>query len=118
MERAAVLLTHGMHGSNIPIAQLSHALARMVRTLEDGGAPLFGKTAAEQGADVEHLQAAFARDLAVCIESLQFHDRLMQQLAQARDILTGAALVSNESLAGSDDPPANEGSSQGSIELF
>jgi hypothetical protein len=59
---------------------------------------------------------AFKRDIAVCIESLQFHDRLMQQLTQARDVLTG--LTGNKLLARVANVPANDSSLDGSIELF
>jgi hypothetical protein len=52
----------------------------------------------------------------VCIESLQFHDRLMQQLSQARDLLTTTA--AQPLLAAVPGPPANEGSITGTIELF
>ena len=61
----------------------------------------------ESLAPVETLGRAFARiaaapdtpatvrtELAVCIESLQFHDRLIQQLAHVRDLLAGAATAS------------------------
>lgn len=111
-----MLLVHGLQQSDIPISQLSGALARMVRTLTDIGTPLFGEADAKPAGDVQVFRDAFARDLAVCIESLQFHDRLVQQLTQARDLLTGLAakpLLSNVAAL-----PANEGSIEGSIELF
>ena len=54
------------------------------------------------------LRAVFARSIAVCIENLQSYDRLMQQLAEARDLLVGSRprLVSV--------PPRREGT----VELF
>jgi hypothetical protein len=107
---------HGLEQSDIPISQLSSALARMAQTLTDSGTPLFGQTNVEPTADVQAFRAAFARDIAVCIESLQFHDRLMQQLRQARDLLTGAGV--KPLLATVAARPANEGSIEGSIELF
>jgi len=116
MERATLLLVHGLQQSDIPIARLSGALARMAQTLTDSGTPLFGQAAPNPAADVRVLRDAFARDLAVCIESLQFHDRLMQQLTQARDLLTG--LGAAPLLATVPALPANEGSIEGSIELF
>jgi hypothetical protein len=119
---------HGLEQSDIPISQLSSALARMAQTLTDSGTPLFGQTNVEPTADVQAFRAAFARDIAVCIESLQFHDRLMQQLAQARDLLTGvpagdvtaaaAPVGVKPLLATVAARPANEGSIEGSIELF
>jgi len=116
IERATVLLVHGLQQSDIPISQLSGALARMSQTLTDIGTPLVGAAAADPGEDLQALRNAFARDIAVCIESLQFHDRLMQQLSQARDLLT--AVAAQELLAAVPGPPANEGSITGTIELF
>lgn len=111
-----MLLIHGLQQSDMPISQLSGALARMSQTLTDVGTPLFGAAAAEADADLQVLRNAFARDIAVCIESLQFHDRLMQQLSQARDLLTATAPP--PLLAAVPGPPPNDGSIQGTIELF
>src|SRR2546430_8285423 len=83
IERAAELLVHALRQSDPPISQLSGALARMARTLTDLGTPLFDAAAAKSSGDARALRDAFAGDLAVCIESLQFQDRLMQQLTQA-----------------------------------
>jgi len=116
MERATQLLVHGLQQSDVPISQLSSALARMAQTLTDIGTPLFGQVDVKPTADVQALRDAFARDIAVCIESLQFHDRLMQQLTQARDLLTGVGV--KPLLASVAAEPANEGSIEGSIELF
>jgi hypothetical protein len=116
VERATTLLVHSMQAADTPISQLSDALARMAQTLSDIGTPLFGQTVAEPTADVRLVGDAFKRDLAVCIESLQFHDRLMQQLTQARDALTG--LAPNKLLARVPNGPANGASLDGSIELF
>jgi hypothetical protein len=110
-----------MQQSDTPICELGNALARMARTLSDMGTPLFGADGGRPVADTTSPHAlpelqvfrnALARDLAVCIQSLQFHDRLMQQLAQARDILSGVG--ANRLLARVADAPANKGS----IELF
>ena len=115
-ERATLLLVHGLQQSDIPISRLSGALARMAQTLTEIGTPMFGQAHARPTADLQIFRDAFARDLAVCIESLQFHDRLMQQFTQARDLLTGAA---DEPLVATvPAPPANEGHIEGSIELF
>jgi hypothetical protein len=112
VEQAAALLAHGMQESEIPISKLSGALARMAQTLNDNGAPLFGAAVMRHTADLKIVRDAFASDIAICIESVQFHDRLMQQLKQARDILTG--LTANRLLVARPAEPANEGS----IELF
>jgi hypothetical protein len=117
-----MLLVHGMQAADTPIAQLSDALARMARTLSDIGPPLFGAgdpanpTSPQKTSEMHVVRDALARDIAVCIQSLQFHDRLMQQLTQARDILIG--LAANRLLASIPNVPANEGSIEGSIELF
>jgi hypothetical protein len=104
VERATALLILSMRQSDSPISELGGALARMARTLND------------TAADPQTLRNEMARDICVCIQSLQFHDRLMQQLTQARDLLTGIA--TDGLLAQLPPPPANEGSMEGSIELF
>jgi len=109
-----MLLVHSTQESEGPITELSEALARMARTLHDSGAPLFGEARLNSTADVQLIRDAFARDIAICIQSLQFHDRLTQQLTQARDALTGASVR----LAAMPDRPANEDGIEGSIELF
>ncbi len=116
LDRATLLLAGSMRESDIPVAQLSSALARMAQTLSGIGTPLFGPADTEAAAHLQTLRDAFARDIAVCIESLQFHDRLIQQLTQARDILAG--LAANRVLAGVPNGPAKEGGTEGSIELF
>jgi hypothetical protein len=104
VERATGLLVHSMQEADTPIAELSDALARMAQSLND------------PTVDVEKLRDEFARNIAVCIESLQSYDRLMQQLAQARDMLTG--LAANKPLAAAALGPANIGRIEGTIELF
>lgn len=103
-----------MQQSDSPISELGSALARMAQTLSDIGTPLFGNTTAQ--AELQVFRDAFAREISVCIQSLQFHDRLMQQLTQARDLLTGGA--PNTILMQIPGSPANEGSIEGSVELF
>jgi hypothetical protein len=109
-----------MQQSDIPISQLSDALARMARTLSDLGHPLFGggdpadPTSPQKTSGMHVVRDALARDIAVCIQSLQFHDRLMQQLTEARDVLIGVSAK----LAWIPNVSANEGSIEGSIELF
>jgi hypothetical protein len=76
--RATDLLVHGLQETDAPIADISDALARMAAALND------------RKVDVAALRSVFARDLAVCIEGLQSYDRLLQQLAQARDLLAGS----------------------------
>jgi hypothetical protein len=116
VEQATALLIHGMQQSDSPISDLGGALARMARTLSEAGTPLFGGCGPALSADVQAMRDALARDLAVCIQSLQFHDRLMQQLTHARDLLTGH--VTNGLLTHVPGNPANEGNIEGSVELF
>jgi hypothetical protein len=104
VERATLLLVNSMQQADTPIAELSDALAHMADAL------------ANPTVDVQELRDAFASNIAVCIESLQSYDRLMQQLAQAREILTG--LAANKLLARVPNGPANEGRLEGTIELF
>ena len=116
VERATALLIHSMQQSDSPISELGSALGRMAQALRQVGTPLFGEPGQEPTGDAQALRDALARDLAVCIQSLQFHDRLMQQLTQARDLLTGH--VATGLLSHVPEVPANEGNIEGSVELF
>jgi hypothetical protein len=98
VKRATELLVHSMQEADAPIADVSEALARMAAALN------------EPTVDTAALRAVFARNIAVCVESLQSYDRLMQQLARARELLTG----SNIRIA----PPTPPARLEGSIELF
>jgi len=109
-------MVHSMQESESPITELSAALVRIAQSLHDFGTPLFGESEAKPTGDLQVLHETIARDIAICIESLQFHDRLMQQLALARDILTG--LSTNRLLANVPNVSANENGVEGSIELF
>jgi hypothetical protein len=60
---------------------LSGALARMAQLAQTQ----------PSGADTPLDRAQLARDVAVCVESLQFHDRLTQQLTQVRNLLATLA---------------------------
>ena len=81
LQAAAALIALAMHESHPPIEELSGALARLA---ESAG------TLPQSAASPEDRQA-FARELAICIEHLQFHDRLMQQLTQVRNLLASLA---------------------------
>ena len=116
VERATALLIQSMQQSDSPISDLGSALGRMAQALSQVGTPLFGGSGREPTGDAQALRDALARDLAVCIQSLQFHDRLMQQLTQARDLLTGH--VATGLLSHVPGVPANEGNIEGSVELF
>jgi hypothetical protein len=73
-EAAAILLSFAMRESEAPAVELGSALER----LGEGLRPLEGGLVRE----------ALARDLAACVRALQFHDRLVQQLAVIRNLLT------------------------------
>ena len=53
-----------------------------------------GKRADAGAADLAAHRALLAQEVAVCIENLQFHDRLTQQLTQIRNLL--ATLASSD----------------------
>jgi len=73
-EAAAILLAFAMRESEAPAVELGSALER----LDHGLRPASGDASRE----------LLARDLAACVRALQFHDRLMQQLAVIRNLLT------------------------------
>jgi hypothetical protein len=82
-QAAAALIELALHESNAPVDALSGALTRMTQLLHgdwDAG-------------DDQHHRDRLAREIAVCVENLQFHDRLTQQLTQVRNLL--ASLASN-----------------------
>lgn len=79
VETAAALIELALQESNGPVEQLGGALTRLARL-------------AQAPAGAQHAEhAQLARDVAICIESLQFHDRLTQQLTQVRNILATLA---------------------------
>lgn len=111
VELAAVLLDQTMEETDVPIAELADALTRMSETLSELGMSPF-EGARTTVADHSR-RGPFAHDLAVCITSLQFHDRLMQQLTKVRELLQRrrqAHARHNASVMPRDEP--------GSIELF
>jgi hypothetical protein len=85
IEAAAALIELCLHESNGPVEDLSGSLARMAQLVQ--GEP--GDSAG--AADIQTHRAALAQEVAVCIESLQFHDRLTQQLTQVRNLLATLA---------------------------
>jgi hypothetical protein len=102
-----------MQESDEPIAALGSALVRIGNTLADIGAPVGGKPAPGYPPQVQAGLAAIAQDVAVCIESLQFHDRLTQALTQVSNRLMGLE-ASPSPLPQTSSPTA----SKGSVELF
>jgi hypothetical protein len=77
IEAAAALIALAMHESLTPVGDLSSSLARM--------AGILGKSSSELD------RATLTRELSICVESLQFHDRLTQQLTQVRNLLASIA---------------------------
>jgi hypothetical protein len=75
-EAAALLLAFAMRESEAPAVELGNALER----IDQGLRPEAGAAAPE-----------LTRELAACVRALQFHDRLMQQLAVIRNLLTRLA---------------------------
>ncbi|HEX3845028.1 MAG TPA: hypothetical protein VHV80_11735 [Steroidobacteraceae bacterium] len=69
---AASLIELALSESQRPVTQLGAALSRVCAALSAGAAP-------------------DARDLDTCVECLQFHDRMVQQLSQVRDLLAAVA---------------------------
>ena len=76
-EAAAILLAFAMRESEAPAVELGSALERLGHGLRRS-----------EGAPAREL---LTRDLAACVRALQFHDRLMQQLAVIRNLFTRLA---------------------------
>jgi hypothetical protein len=74
-ETASALIELALSESQAPVAALGAALARIAHAAAAGGPPP-------------------DEDVTACIESLQFHDRLTQQLTQVRDLLASLAVSS------------------------
>jgi hypothetical protein len=79
IQAAAALIALAMHESGSPVVELGGALTRLAGKLNAGAG------------EVHFDKEALARELAICIENLQFHDRLMQQLTQVRNLLASLA---------------------------
>ncbi|MFZ1868391.1 MAG: hypothetical protein WAU49_07880 [Steroidobacteraceae bacterium] len=69
---AAALIELALSESQRPVAALGEALSSVSTAMSAGSQPA-------------------APDLATCVECLQFHDRLVQQLSQVRDLLAAVA---------------------------
>ncbi len=109
---AGLLLAQTTAESQEPINRLSEALSRLARRLLEAGVPLSGAPGAAPADPLNAHWQAIAHDVGICIENLQFHDRLVQQLVRVQDILT--SLASNDRLAHVPAVVADPGS----IELF
>ncbi len=99
---AVQLLGTAIRDSEAPVMEMAGALARI------NGAVVRARTAASSDDCGCH---ELTDDIAICIQSLQFHDRLIQQLTAVRRLM-GSAPMEGE-LASGFMPPA-----EGTIELF
>jgi predicted trehalose synthase len=77
---AAALIELALSESLRPVTELGTALSRVSAALAAGSAPA-------------------ARDLETCVECLQFHDRMTQQLSQVRDLLAAVAAAGSADTA-------------------
>jgi uncharacterized membrane-anchored protein YjiN (DUF445 family) len=80
-----------MTESHPPVGELGDALARISRALSEC-CKLVDDVRGSRLDEVSrvHLQRTretFERDVSICIESLQFHDRMIQQLVHAKKCL-------------------------------
>jgi hypothetical protein len=100
-DRAAELLGTAMRDTEAPVMEMAGALARINDALVRATA-----AANDDTCGCAHLK----QDIAICIQSLQFHDRLIQQLTAVRRLM-GSAPLEGE-LASGFMPP------EGSVELF
>ena len=77
---AAALIELALCESQRPVTELGEALSRVSAAVSAGSPPA-------------------ALDLEVCVECLQFHDRMMQQLSQVRDLLAAVAAAGSAATA-------------------
>lgn len=96
---AAELLCSAMRDSEAPVMEMAGALARINKALVRGAQ-------SEDPCGCSNLK----QDIALCIQSLQFHDRLMQQLTAVQRLMGTAAAPGD--MATGFVPP------EGSVELF
>jgi hypothetical protein len=86
VQAAAVLLSLAMRDTEHPVTDLGQALSRMVSTLTTVREHVEKKPF---NGDTDGTRLRLESELSICIQSLQFHDRLIQQLAAVRNLLTG-----------------------------
>jgi hypothetical protein len=85
VQAAAVLLSLAMRDTESPVQDLGQSLSRMVTTVTSLRTRVAEhRVNGNQKVDPLQLES----ELSVCIQSLQFHDRLIQQLAAVRNLLT------------------------------
>jgi hypothetical protein len=99
-DRAAQLLGTAMRETETPVMNMAGALARI------SGALVRARAMDANACGCPELKD----DIAICIQSLQFHDRLIQQLTAVRRLM-GSAPAEGELVSGF--MPA-----EGTVELF
>ena len=82
---AAELLGTAMRDSETPVLAMAGALTRINRALVQAA-----QAASTSGC--ECTDPTLKQDIAICIQSLQFHDRLIQQLTAVRRLMGSAPL--------------------------
>ena len=88
VEAAAALIELALQESNGPVEDLGDSLTRL--------ALLVSPKPGDGATGDSKLREQVAREVAVCIESLQFHDRLTQQLTQVRNLLATLVLKGDQ----------------------
>jgi hypothetical protein len=88
VEAAAALIELALHESDGPVEDLGGALTRLALLVQPKPGDGFGGD--------PQLREQVAREVAICIESLQFHDRLTQQLTQVRNLLATLVLKGDQ----------------------
>jgi hypothetical protein len=98
VQAAAVLLSLAMRDTESPVSDLGQALSRMVSTVTALRSNVAQKPV--NGDHAHYRQDQLESELSLCIQSLQFHDRLIQQLAAVRNLLTSLGAHGKLDVAG------------------
>jgi hypothetical protein len=101
---AVTLLGTAMRDTEGPVMEMAGALTRISNILARGQS---ADGSVVCGGDC---RALIRNDIAICIQSLQFHDRLIQQLTALRQLM-GSEPTAGEQCSGFMPP-------EGSVELF
>jgi hypothetical protein len=101
VQAAAVLLSLAMRDTESPVTDLGQALSRMVSTVTALRSHADGQVK-DKGLNghSDEYRRHLESELSICIQSLQFHDRLIQQLAAVRNLLTSLASIGTLELSG------------------
>jgi hypothetical protein len=91
VEAAILLVALAINDTHKPVENLGAALERI-----NGMASAVRSSREANQPQPDGTKKQLAQDVAICIEGLQFHDRLLQQLAFVRDLLS--AILKHEPL--------------------